>query len=307
MGSVIDNSNLRPVQSMTGFGFAGGQINEIIDLTIEVKSVNSKYLEVSLRAPDLVKQFENEILILIKEKFKRGKFDITVNVSSNSSLNKQVVLNELLFNQLYGIAEKVESIVGSKNFKKTNFISEILGFSGVIEIEKAPQVEIGFVDIKDFFIVAFDNLYTSRAEEGGRLCVVLDSYIKQLESLIAEIEVLKESANKMIFEKISKRVSDLILNYDSEIDQSRLAQEVAILSEKTDISEEIDRLNSHMETYREIMLVNEVGKKLDFLTQELLREVNTIGSKAQNIGITKLVIEAKSLVDKIKEQASNLQ
>ena len=291
------------ILSMTGFGKSSAESEEL-SLEIEVKSVNHRYLDVNIRQPQAYSVFESELQALVRSKLGRGRVEISVSRRSEKPDVGEISLNEELLKQHANIYQQAAKAVGGK-FSLDYSLTEILKKKDVIEVNSAEEDYTAELDLlKDTLSSALDSLIEARAKEGESIQAHLDSLVGDLKSTVSEIEKLSSEQPPELKASLLKRLEALDVNLDSE----RLEQEAAILADKADISEEIERLKSHFKQTSECLDSKEVvGRRLEFTAQEMGREVNTIGSKSQSYEITAKVIDAKSMLEKFREQIANVE
>ena len=281
------------VQSMTGFGSA-----EKDGYRVEIRSLNSRFLDIYVKAPSFLSQFDIPFRNLLKDRFARGKFDITISVSENVSADFTV--NTVVAGRLYAAFKKLQ---------------ETLALPGDIDIRMIAGLHNLYLDtdvtynadtVHAVFGQAMDGLEEMRCREGGVLAAELLKLADSLESMNDKIRNVKGDTIREITGKFHERINVLLAEKD--IDDSRILQEAAIIAMKLDIAEEIARIDSHIRQFREIVSTHDIiGRKLDFIVQELNREINTISAKSGDYGIASLTVEMKAVAEKIKEQVQNLQ
>ena len=281
------------VQSMTGFG--GAEKN---GCRVEIKSVNHRFLDIYLRAPSFLNQMEMTLRNMVKERFARGKFDIAITVTGLSS--EAVEINPEAIRKMYhafkGLQEEL-SIKGEIDINTFINLHEMF-------IETRPKYD--FEEITAVFVKALDDLAGMRSREGETLAQEL---INIALTLRAYNEKIMESCDRVLMEikdKFNEKLSLLLAGQD--IDEGRILQEAAIFAAKLDISEETARINSHLAQFREVLSGGGIiGRKLDFILQELNREVNTIASKSADYGISGVTVDMKTAIEKMREQVQNIQ
>jgi len=293
---------------MTGFGKAecilpSGRISKG-KITVEIKTVNHKFLDISLKLPVGMSIFEDRVKDVIQKNVKRGK--INVGIAYDGALLKEgkVIIDNKTAKRYYSELSKLEKSLGLSNGIT---VKDLAGLPGVVsyEIEEA-KVDALWPKVKTALDRALVKLSKDREKEGRALFVDLNTRAKKIKSLLVTI---KSRAHLNINEykrKFNDRVKDLTGGRPMDI--GRLEMEVAIFAKNSDISEEITRLDNHLVNFCKTISENgEVGKKIDFIAQELHRETNTIGSKASDFKISRCVIEIKGEIEKIREQAKNLE
>ncbi|MCF7800406.1 MAG: YicC family protein [Candidatus Marinimicrobia bacterium] len=289
--------------SMTGFGKAEVK-HAGIDLTIEVRSVNSRFLEMNFRQPRMLAEFEDLARPIIQSRIPRGKLQISMNLPNEGTLNAIPVLNKDLAQAYVEIGHAARELTG--NGSELN-IAELLQLPDVIQFEpKISNKDAFFKDCIDGLQRALDNLDQMRSVEGQHLEEAMSRQLDTLEQLLGEIENGCESRAAEAIEKLRTKIQSNLGDIDA--DERRLEQELVIWSDKLDISEELVRFTTHLQHFRHIMQSDaNAGRRLNFLLQEMNREANTIGSKSYSSGIAHAVVELKSEVEKIREQIQNIQ
>ena len=290
--------------SMTGFG-RGEYKDDNYQFLVECKTINHKYADINIRLPRKLSFLEDKARILVKDYIKRGRVDLYIKLDLLGSEDVNLKFDEELANQYVSILKQIKD-----KFDLVDDISvmNIAKFPDVIKTEEKEDDED---KLWSMLKVALENallkLKEMRSEEGKKLAEDIQNRCDLLKNYIEDIE--KYSYNVVIDykEKLKNRISDM-LEDPSIIDESRLAQEVAIYADKSSITEEIVRFKSHIEQLKNTVVKNEsIGRKIDFLIQEMNRETNTIGSKSSDLNITNLVVEVKSELEKIREQIQNIE
>ena len=291
--------------SMTGYGKKELE-NSDISISVELKSINSRYLEVNHKIPRLFSEDEDAMLALVRKKLLRGKIILNVNYTLlNDNLN-QINLNENKANEYISIARKLNS---SKVIKDELTIDRLLTLPEVIST-RTTSSNISYKRILSKSINdAISDLIIMRTREGENLSKDILSRLKKIKKDLALIVKISERTQKEILRNYKKKIKLLFDDNDKIIlDDSRLLQEIVIFMEKKDIHEEITRLQSHIDLFVDCIAKgkNEKGKRMTFLLQEFLREINTIGSKTDNIKTSHLVVSIKTEIEKIREQVQNI-
>ena len=293
------------MMSMTGYGKRELE-NSDISISVELKSINSRYLEVNHKIPRLFSEDEDAMLALVRKKLLRGKIILNVNYTLlNDNLN-QINLNENKVNEYISIARKLNS---SKVIKDELTIDRLLTLPEVISTRTTPS-NISYKRILSKSINdAISDLIVMRTKEGENLSKDILSRLKKIKKDLALIVKISERTQKEILRNYKKKIKSFFDDNDKIIlDDSRLLQEIVIFMEKKDIHEEITRLQSHIDLFVDCIVKgkNEKGKRMTFLLQEFLREINTIGSKTDNIKTSHLVVSIKTEIEKIREQVQNI-
>jgi len=290
---------------MTGYGESQGEINGTA-YAVEIKAVNNRYFKTSIRLPETVTFLEEDIDKLLRKNLSRGTITYVLRLK-NVSANALFDIDEPA---LRTIIAKLDKIVSSTGVKYPIDIGGLLNLPGIVQPvlpdeETAEKIKEMILDITQ---EAIDQLKQMRAAEGAALAADLSSHCevikKSLERISARSEIILQEYQK----KLKKRVDELLADAKLKLDEETLAREVAVLADRSDISEEIARLQSHLEQFTESCQANtQAGRKLDFISQEMLREANTIASKASDSEIVRCVVDMKCGIDRIKEQVQNVE
>lgn len=288
--------------SMTGYGKSLCE-NEIISLRIEIKSVNSRFLDMSLKLPRNISFAEEKVRNLLRTRITRGKVDCYVTVIKYKSDECDISFNEKAADNYFMILKKIKN-----KYHLHNSISatQIASYQGVLtskDGEEADEDLTGF--ILKVFNEAIDNMYESKKIEGKTLALDCIEKVMELDGFVNKVEVLTKDLPAQYKQKLEKRLGELL--GDFKIDETRIAQEIALFADKACVDEELTRLYSHINQLKIEVLKDGSGKKLDFILQEMLRETNTIASKANNLDITNCTLEMKCILEKIREQIQNLE
>ena len=291
------------IVSMTGYGRARQVLNGR-EITVELRGVNARFLEYSSRLPRAFVFLEDPLKKLVAARVSRGKVELSLTVQNTTAADTVVTVNWPLAK---GYRDAMTALSEQLELKNDMSVSLIARMPDVLAQTAAPlDEEALWADVKAVAGQAVDAFLTMRAAEGEKLKADLLSHLDVVEQLVGGIEANTAGRVKAYSDKLYARLQELLA--DRSIDESRLVTEAAIFADKTAIDEETVRLHSHIAQYRDILSGDgPVGRKLDFLTQELNREANTIGSKCQDVDITRLVVELKSEIEKLREQLQNLE
>ena len=290
------------IKSMTGYG--KGNISENLrNYQVEIKSVNHRYLDISVKMPRVLSYLEEDVKKVISSKVKRGKIDVFITFENSSTEGKEIKINneiaKMYINQLKQLAEE-ENILANIE------VTEISKYPDVLSIQNTQDDEQIKKELIEATTIATDKLVQMRQVEGSKMA---EDLLKRIEKTNQKIEKISGLSTGLIEEyvvKLENRIKEILKNH--EIDESRLAQEVVIYADKCSIEEEVTRLKSHISQFKELINSDDaVGKKLDFIIQEMNRETNTIGSKANNLEITNGVIDIKTEIENIREQVQNIE
>lgn len=291
------------VLSMTGYGHAGALLHGR-DIKVELRSVNARFFEYSSRLPRSCAFLEDKLKKLVAAKVSRGKVELSLSIQTVTAADTVVSVNWSL---AQGYRAALDSLIEKMELKNDVTAGMIARFPEVLTQTAAPTNEDElWQDVQSVALQAVDAFVAMRAAEGEKLKADVAGRLDTIEELVAKIEQGSAGRVQAYSDKLYARLQELL--GDRSIDESRLVTEAALFADKTAIDEETVRLHSHVAQYREILTLDEpVGRKLDFLTQELNRESNTIGSKCQDVAITRLVVELKSEIEKIREQIQNIE
>ena len=289
--------------SMTGYGKGVSEIDSQ-KVTIEIKTVNHRFLDLGVKLPKGFTFAEDLVRRLIKSKAVRGHFDVFVNYEDNRECKADVTADIELAKRYYAIAGEIANATGCVNNIGT---AEIMRMPEVVNAQPNEQDEDTLAKlVEQATITALDNLNAMREKEGGLIMQDLLAKNQELKGLVDEIE---KYAPDMVSEhkaKLKDRIEESLQGVS--IDEARLLNEVAFYSDKVCIDEEITRLKAHLIHFDQIVQEGgAVGKKLDFIVQEMNRETNTIGSKCCNVNVTDKVLALKNLIEKIREQIQNIE
>jgi uncharacterized protein (TIGR00255 family) len=287
------------IQSMTGFGKANLE-TELYLIQTEIKSLNSKGIDLSIRMPSQLREKEIELRNEIQKILERGKIEISISIE-NKQTQSAFKLNNELAKVYYAELKKLSEELNDSHF---NVLSEIIKMPDVIKNDKKEFKEQDWLMVRDCIMDAISALKKFRSDEGNSIRL---DFERQINSIVDKLNIIKEiDINRIetVKARIKKSLTEFISN--DTIDQNRFEQELIYYLEKMDINEEKVRLATHCNYFIETMREPACGRKLNFITQEIGREINTIGSKANDAKIQKLVVEMKDELEKIKEQTSNV-
>ena len=286
--------------SMTGFGKSEVTIDHL-HVNIEIRSLNSKFLDLSLKIPSIFKEIDSEVRSIIKNDLKRGKVELVIHYEKISSVSKITINKEQLinyYNQLKDISSEL------KNQNDKDFMGYALKLPEVIQHQKETVDKQSNEILINAVSEACKDLNSFREKEGESLQKELLNYVNTILDNLSNINPFEKERLPRVKEKLLRSIEEL--NLKSQIDEKRLEQELIFYSEKLDITEEKVRLKEHCKYFMETVKEINSGKKLGFITQEMGREINTLGSKAHHLSIQKLVVNMKDELEKIKEQVLNI-
>lgn len=292
------------IHSMTGYGQAESNPDESIRFKVEIRAVNHRYLNVAIRLPRELQSLEDRIRKSVQQAVGRGRVDVHISWRMDSSDAVQVSLDRDLAQAYCQALQQLGQFCAVKELPSLEVLSR---FPDVLRVEK-PQADYDkfWCLLESVLSKALDQLAIQRREEGEKLA---SDFNRRVETLASTVSLLEERAPQVVDEyrrKMEERLQELLGQVD--FDPARVLTEAAIFADRNNVTEELVRLACHLTAFQAALLVKgPVGRKLDFLTQELLREVNTVGSKANDYLLAKLVVEMKTELEKIREQVQNIE
>ena len=292
------------IRSMTGYGKQSLNV-EGREYQIEIKSVNHRYLDINVKIPKTISYLEETIKKEISNKIKRGKIDVFVSFENNSEEGRKIEINKQLA-KLY--IERLKELAQEEKIGSNIEVMDIAKIPDVLTIKVDEENSKIKDEIKQVTQDSVNKILDMKNIEGQKIAQDLLQRISNIQNKIVEISAKSTGLIEEYVVKLEKRVKELLKN--DEVDKSRLAQEVVIYADKCSIEEEITRLKSHIFQFENLISNNQdgaIGKKLDFIIQEMNRETNTIGSKANNLEITNGVIDIKTELEDIREQVQNIE
>lgn len=299
----ITKEGEKMLRSMTGYGRSQKIINGR-DISVEIRSVNHRYYEYSSRIPRTYSYIDEKLKALLKSSVSRGKVEVSVTINNIEGKDSQIAVNK-------GIAEgyvtALRSISDELGLVDDLTLSKLIRIPDIFNIQKTPDDEEQiWADVSEVTAEALERFVAMRETEGERL---KNDILEKADFIIERVGMVEEQSPLTVEayrNKLYKKLSEILA--DKNIDEQRIITEAAIFSEKIAVDEETVRLRSHISQLRDILESDEaVGRKLDFIVQEINREVNTIGSKAQDLNITRIVVDMKSEIEKIREQIQNVE
>lgn len=292
------------MNSMTGFG-SGRAANEQLDVTIEMKSVNSRYCDIICKVPRLFTAVEDEIRRMVKGSLARGKIEVSISYKSGTK-GRTLTVDSALVQEVRRALVR-EGFYGSEQEVPLSAVTAVSNECFSMEGVDITPDTIAMLAMKAAE-EAITNLLKMRAKEGEALRLDIEARLQTLENIVEAIDCHKTDVLTAYEERLRRRLDDMLSALGKTVDEDRILQEVAIMADKTDISEEIVRFGSHVVQLRNTLNDTEpIGRKLDFLIQEMNREVNTMGSKGADLSITDRVVALKCELEKIREQIQNIE
>ncbi len=290
------------IESMTGFGSAS-LLTDRFTVEVEIKSINSRFLDIAVRLPRSLNSKEIEIRNLVKKNIKRGKISLNIFIKKEGAENGIPSYNK---ESLVGIAKLLKNIKADSQLKEEIQLSDILSFHNAIFSDSSDYSEEEYKLTEKAILDSIGKLKIMRSDEGKQLVIDLQNRVTIIENVVDEIVELGKDSVKEYFNKLKERAKELVDKFDDYDD--RLKMELALLSEKYDITEETVRLKSHINQFRQTLDSGvEVGKKLNFVVQEMNREANTINNKSVSLDVSNKGILIKEELEKIREQIQNIE
>ncbi len=290
------------IKSMTGFGRTKYE-NDGRIYTVEIKSVNHKYSDINIRLPRFLNYMEDKIRKTISSTISRGKIDVFISFENYSDKGTNIKINRELAKQYLKELKELADETGI-DFRLN--IVDVSKFPEILKIEDDENEEIIEEEVLTAVKEALERFLNMRETEGKKLVEDISDRIISINNKVNEIEKYSENLVQDYISRLETRVNELLK--ETVVDESRIAQEIVIFSDKSSIEEELTRLKSHLEQFMNLLKQSSpIGKKMDFLVQEINRETNTIGSKANCLDITNLVVEIKTEVENIREQIQNIE
>ncbi len=291
------------MQSMTGFGRAT-LMRDGREMTVELKSVNHRYLDLSFRMPRSLGFLEETLRSALGQSLARGHVDVYVTYRNTREDAREVVFDEALGAAYWQAFDQVRSATG---LDETIALSEFIRIPDVLSVREREEDQQAVITLaQEVLSQALSQLGAARAREGDRLAQDIAERIETIAALVTDVEARSQGVAAQMKTKLTARIAELMGEVAP--DPARIAQEVAILADKAAIDEETVRLRSHLQAVRDTLLQKEAaGRRLDFIVQEMNREVNTIGSKANDLAVTQNVLAMKGEIEKIREQVQNIE
>ncbi|MFJ7976338.1 YicC/YloC family endoribonuclease [Peribacillus sp. JNUCC 23] len=290
------------VVSMTGYG-RGKAEQDKIKVTVEMKTVNHRFCEFVIRLPRQLLVLEDKLKKKANEYIRRGRAEIFITVEGEGLVSKKLKLDWELSDQFFSLMDKVKE---KYQLETSVTLHDVLQLEELLSVEEEPTENKDMEQVLfDAFMEALEKLKEMRLREGVELYNDLQGQLEKFQVVVAELKQYAPSVGDQYRERLAQKLTDFT---NGLVEESRLLTEVAVFADKADVTEELTRLESHKLQFLDTLEHTEpIGRKLDFLVQEMNREVNTIGSKANDSIITKNVVEMKSLLEKMKEQVQNIE
>lgn len=291
------------MKSMTGFGSSSLELEDC-SIDIEIKSVNNRYLDFNFSMPSYLNFMLEDMKSLIKNKLKRGRVDVYIKIKKYQLSVDSVDINYELAQK---IKEKLDSLNQKLDMRSDISVRDLVKYDDVMTFTyKDLDNEFLHDNILKVLDEAVNKIYSMRSIEGDNLKEDLSTNLSKIEDQISKISSLTENSVKEYRENLFNKISELL--DEEKIDKDRMYLEVALMADKADINEELKRFDSHIVQFKSTMDIKDcIGRKLDFIIQEMNREINTISSKSNDESISVCVIEVKSLIEKLREQVQNIE
>lgn len=291
------------MKSMTGFGSSSLELEDC-SIDIEIKSVNNRYLDFNFSMPSYLNFMLEDMKSLIKNKLKRGRVDVYIKIKKYQLAVDSVDIN---YELAHKIKEKLDSLNEKLDMKSDINVRDLVKYDDVMSFTyKDLDNEFLHDNILKVLNEAVNKIYSMRSTEGDNLREDLSTNLSKIEEEISKISSLTENSVKEYRENLFNKISELL--DEEKIDKDRMYLEVALMADKVDINEELKRFDSHIVQFKSAMDMKDcIGRKLDFIIQEMNREINTISSKSNDENISVCVIEVKSLIEKLREQVQNIE
>lgn len=291
------------IKSMTGYGRSQKILNGR-DILVEIRSVNHRYYEYSSRIPRAYNYIDEKLKALLKSKISRGKVDISVSVNNIEGKDTEVAIN---MGVAEGYVNALRSAAEELKLDDDLTLSKLIKLPDIFSIQKTPDDEEQvWTDVAEVAGEALERFVAMRETEGEKMRNDVLEKSDFILEMVGKVEEFSPQTVENYRERLYKKLSEILESKD--IDQQRIVTEAAVFAEKIAVDEETVRLKSHISQLRELVNSDEsIGRKLDFIVQEMNREVNTIGSKAQDLNVTRLVVDMKAELEKIREQIQNIE
>lgn len=290
------------IKSMTGFGI-GKYEGNAMEYIVEIKAINHRYNDISIRMPKFLGIVEDKVRSYVLKKISRGKIDVSISLINKTAEARNIKVDKCLA-EIY--IKEMKALVQAYGILDDISATSIMKMPDIITLDNDIDINLYWSELQKALEIALENISKSRELEGERLA---EDIKMRLKNISRDIEIVDDRSASLLEEykvKLLNRAKEL--SASEILDENRLGQEIVLFADKSSICEEVTRLKSHVDSLNDMLYANEpIGKKLDFLLQEMNRETNTIGSKANCLDITKVVIEMKNEIENIREQIQNIE
>jgi len=291
------------IKSMTGYGGAKGSSGKL-EISIEVRSVNNRYLDSTIKLPRVFNSFEEPLKALVTGAISRGKVDVYISIDSSNADSIEIKINRPL---VEAYVSALRTIAWENELSSDIHVADLTRFPDILQAEKKEvDTEALCTDISEILKTALTDLNDMRVREGEKLCKDITARIDEIERLTILASELSPKSVEDYRKKLETRMNEVLQT--TNIEESRILTEAALFADRVAINEETVRLRSHISQLRKMLLSDEpVGRKIDFLVQEFNREANTIGAKGNDTEMSKVIVDLKAEIEKIREQAQNIE
>jgi len=288
---------------MTGYGAAKGT-SEKIEISVEIKSVNNRYLDCSIKLPRVFNSFEEQLKAIVQSNISRGKVDVYISIDSSSANDIEIKINKPL---VEAYVNALRTIAWENELSSDIRVADLTRFPDILQAEKRElDSEKLSGDIGSVLKTALSDFNDMRLREGVILCNDISARLDEIEKLAETVAALSPKIVEEYRKKLETRMNEILQT--ANIDESRILTEAALFADRVSINEETVRLRSHVAQLRDLLKSEEpIGRKIDFLVQEFNREANTIGSKGNDTEMSKAIVDLKAEIEKIREQAQNIE
>ncbi|MBQ9313948.1 MAG: YicC family protein [Clostridia bacterium] len=290
------------IRSMTGYG-RGKSEADGREYTVEIKTINHRYNDISIKMPRYLNFLEDKIRQCIMKYISRGKMEVFVTVKNISSASKNIMVDKALAGEY---VTQMHELIEMYGLKDDISVSSLMRLPDIITNSDVEDEELYWNPIQEALKIAINSLISAKEVEGEKLKLDIESRLNVISEYVGIVQEKSADLLEEYKTKLNNRINEL--NANSIIDENRLGIEIVLFADKSSICEEVTRLKSHITSLKNMLEVSgPIGKKIDFLVQEMNRETNTIGSKANSVGITNYVVEMKNEIENIREQVQNIE
>lgn len=290
------------VKSMTGYG-RGEFEKDGREYTVEIKTINHRYSDVTVKLPRYLNFLEDKVRKYISKNLSRGKIEVYISLKNMSDKGRNIKIDKVLAGTYI---DELRDLAKEYNLQDDITVMSLAKLGDIIVVENESAEELYSDELKCALEIAMKNINEARSLEGKRLAEDIEKRLDKISEYVEQVEKMSDKLLEDYKVKLKNRINELEAN--DIVDENRIGIEVVLFADKSSICEEVTRLKSHIESFKNMLNADgPIGKKIDFLIQEMNRETNTIGSKANSIGITNYVIEMKNEIENIREQIQNIE